>query len=60
MRKQKELLRINIIGVVFVALIMKPIIEKYEMNGVSYVLIGYSVVLIVMMLKQIICNLKNE
>ena len=58
MRKQKELLKINVIGVVVVALVMEPVIAKYEMNGVSYVLIFYSVVLIGMMLKEILCGLR--
>ena len=59
MRKQKQLLYINLFGVIIGYLIMTPLISKYEMNGVSYVLTVYSIILIVMMINAMIRELKT-
>ena len=50
MRKMKHLLIINIVGAIFCLGIMNPIISVCGMNGVSYIMIVYSIVILLMML----------
>lgn len=60
MRLQKKVVYINGVGLVVCLAIMRPMIIKYQMNGVSYVLILYSVVLIILMLYEIKRNLRVD
>lgn len=57
MRKLKVLLIVNAIGLAVCIGIMNKMISVFGMNGVSYTLIWYSVVLIVMMLVVMIRDL---
>ena len=59
-RLQKRVVYINGIGLVACLAIMRPMIIKYQMNGVSYALILYSVVLIILMLYEIKRNLRVD
>ena len=60
MRKLKTLLIVNGIGLLVCVFLMKKFIIIYGMNGVSYVLMGYSIVLIVMMLVVLVRDLVNR
>lgn len=60
MRKLKMLLTVNAIGLIICMGLMNPMISVYEMNGVSYTLILYSIVLIVMMLVVIVRDLYRK
>ena len=54
MRKMKHLLIINIVGAIFCLGIMNPIISVCGMNGVSYTMIAYSIVILLMMLSVMV------
>ena len=60
MRKLKTLLLINGMGVILCIISMRKIISMYGMNGVSYVLIGYSIVLTCMMFVVLARDLVNK
>lgn len=60
MRKLKSLLITGTIGLCFCVGIMRGVIAIYGMNGVSYTMIAYSVVLIVIMLGIVFRGLKKN
>ena len=60
MRKLKALLIVNAIGLIICVGMMGKVISVYEMNGVSYTLILYSIVLIMMMTAVIITDLLQK
>ncbi|MEG0154362.1 MAG: lipopolysaccharide biosynthesis protein [Lachnospiraceae bacterium] len=59
LRKLKELFVVNFLGLFVCILFMKGFIQKYGMNGVSYVLILYTFLLILMMLSVLYVNMKK-
>lgn len=60
MRKLKSLLVVNAIGLVVCIGMMSKIISLHEMNGVSYTLIMYSIVLIILMTIVVVQDLLSK
>jgi len=60
MRKLRALLIVNAIGLIICVGMMSKVISVYEMNGVSYTLIIYSIVLIIMMTAVVVGDLLHK
>lgn len=59
LRKIKELLIINVLGFITCLLVSNYLINKYNMNGVSYSLITFTVVIIICMFVVIIKSIND-